>query len=39
MHGHTVICLSKNYFLAMLLGLTLNFCPTTGHSTVLKVSL
>ena len=32
-----VICFGKNYFLAMPLGSTRNFYPTTGHLTALKV--
>jgi len=32
-----IIRLGRNYFLATPLGLTLNFCHTTGHSTTLKV--
>jgi len=31
-----IICLSKNY---APLGLTLNFCPTIGYLTTLKVSM
>ena len=34
-----IFCLSKKKFLATPLGLTLNFCLTTGHLITLKISM